>query len=358
MSAYGGARRVVSVRAWSCPVPMRYPVRLGAIEYIAREYAVLELRTDDGLEGRALGYTRGTPVIPAIAALATALGALDCSDPPTVQDRLSRRFLPGWQQLLRAASLIDIALWDIAARAGGVPLHRLLGASGAEAPLMAVTGYFSDRRSAEEIIEEAQSLTAEGVAGTKLILGGHDPEADGRLAAGMREALGSEATIGIDFHAPWRKVEEAVAHCRRLLPYDPRFVEDPFPSTAWRQLEQLAARLPEIAFAAGEDATASGGITAFLDAARLAEERGAIVAPHIFAYVHAPLCAALDVVANAEFVAAATGADPWDRLLARPWPLRDGAWRLAEEPGIDLPLDMERVAALARETLELKLDSA
>jgi L-alanine-DL-glutamate epimerase-like enolase superfamily enzyme len=358
-------RRVVRIEAWDCAVPMCQPVRLGAIVYDARGYVVLRVTCDDGLCGHAIGYSRGTPLLEAVSRLGPFVGPLDVAEPAVVQATLSRMLLPGWAQMVRAVSLLDIALWDIRAQAERLPLHRLLGAERDDAALMAVAGYYPDVRSDDELIDEAVGFDAEGM-GIKLILGGHDYVRDERVARRMREALPGGAQVGVDFHAPWRDVAEAARYCEPMAELDLRFIEDPFPGYEWRAMRDLAARLPT-PIAGGEDviglsalldllegvrflrldATASGGITTALDAIAAAEERGAAVVPHVFPYVHAVLCAARPAVANAEVIPASVGADPIDQLMTEPDPILGGRWILDEKPGLTLPLDWAAVERLA-----------
>jgi L-alanine-DL-glutamate epimerase-like enolase superfamily enzyme len=287
---------------------------------------------------------------------------LDLADPVALQERLGRRFMPGWAQLVRAASLLDIAAWDLAAQRSGLPLHVHLGGDRAAVPLMAVAGYFADQRGDDELIAEALRFAAEGVGTVKLILGGEDRRRDLGLATRVREGMPGEVALAVDFHAPWRDPREAAAYCEPLAALGVRFIEDPFPGREWHSFNDLAGLL-SVPLAAGEDAvslgaladlldgvgflradaTASGGLTTARAAGALAADRGVELVPHVFPHVHAPLCAAHPGAGNAEYIDAAVGADPIDRLLAEQYPIRDGQWRLGERPGLDLPLDWDAV---------------
>ncbi len=356
-------RRIVRVEGWLCRLPLRWPVRLGTIVYPSRDYAVIRVTCDDGLVGRAVGYTRGTALLESLRTLCDRASTLDAAHPTGLQTALRAAYLPGWAQFIRAASLLDIALWDVVAQAAGQPLHRMMGAERDDVPLMAVAGYFADQRSDDELIAEAVGFAEAGMAGVKLILPGRDAEHDEQLTGRIAAKLPAETFLAVDFHAPWQDIDSAARHCEPLARLGLRFIEDPFPATEWRALGELARRL-DVPLAAGEDmpsaagfrdllesvrflrldATSSGGISTMLKVAGLVREHGATAVPHVFPYVHAPLCAALDVVSNAEYIPAPVGSDPIDRLLAEPAPCADGRWVLSDRPGLDLPLDWDAVA--------------
>jgi D-arabinonate dehydratase len=358
-------RRVTRVEAWNCEVPMPWPVRLGSVVYNTRDFVVVQLTCDDGLSGRAVGYSRGTPLLEAVRGMAPFVGMLNVAEPEQAQAELSGLLLSGWAQFVRAASLIDIALWDVKAQAEELPLHRLLGAELSDVPVMAVSGYFSDVRSQDELVEEAIEFDRAGM-GAKLILGGYDSEWDQRLVHRIREALSPGTEIGVDFHARWRDPEEAASYFAPMDELGLRFIEDPFPGFDWRAMRDLANRI-KTPVAAGEDvigysalldllesvkylrldATASGGVSTALKAINAAADRGAVVAPHVFPYIHAVLCAAHEAVANIEVITASVGADPMDRLLTDADPIRNGRWVLDDEPGLTLPLDWTAIEEMS-----------
>ena len=94
------------------------------------ETVVLRVETEAGLEGwgevcpipRYLpAYARG--VAPALAELAPEILGADPIGPERLIDRLDAS-LPGHSY---AKSAVDIALWDITAKAAGLPLHALVG---------------------------------------------------------------------------------------------------------------------------------------------------------------------------------------------------------------------------------------
>ncbi len=374
---------VTGIDAWLCPMPLARPVRLGAMLYTTRDYVVVRVRTDGGPVGRAIGYSRGTPLLEALRTLAGALDRGLGVDPRAVQGDLRARFMPGWASFVRAASLLDIALWDAAAQEAGVPVQRMVGEGAATEPgSLVVAGYFADTRTRAELLDEVTALVEGGATTVKVMVPGLDVDDDLDLVAGIgRHVEGLVASAGttrgpveiaVDLHGGLRPFDPMAAEtARRFWDLGVAFIEDPFPGPDWRPLEHLVERAPELRLAVGEDlvglggaldllpfahllrvdATASGGYSFALDAVDAAERAGVGVAPHVFAPIHAPLAARTSAVRLVETIPARIGAEPIQPLLDPAHPWIDGVvWpSTAREgvTGIDLPLDFERVAQRA-----------
>ena len=126
-----------AVRVGTATLPLPAPLRLGPMEIAEREYAAVEVETDDGLVGKAYCLTRNAPVAACVERLdrtgrhrARGRRRRRCGTP--ARARRSRSAAPASSS--RAIGLVDIALWDIAAQAAGVPLWRHLGAHRPDAP--------------------------------------------------------------------------------------------------------------------------------------------------------------------------------------------------------------------------------
>ncbi|QJU52807.1 enolase C-terminal domain-like protein [Herbiconiux sp. KACC 21604] len=306
---------VTGIDAWLCPMPLARPVRLGAMLYTTRDYVVVRVRTDGGAVGRAIGYSRGTPLLEALRTLATALDRGLGVDPRAVQGDLRARFMPGWASFVRAASLLDIALWDAAAREAGVPVQRMFGegvgtgagasggagagggvvvgggagagagggTSGAASPepgSLVVAGYFADARTRAELLDEVTALVEGGATTVKVMVPGLDVDDDLDLVAGIgRHVEGLVASAGttrgpveiaVDLHGGLRPFDPMAAEtARRFWDLGVAFIEDPFPGPDWRPLEHLVERAPELRLAVGEDLVGLGGALDLLPFAHL-----------------------------------------------------------------------------------------
>lgn len=299
-------------------IPLERPIRLGDTEIREREYVVLRLIADDGLEGAAIGYTRGLP-----------FGGI------------------------RADSLREIAQWDLEAKHAGVPLWRLLGGTEPRVPVLAVGGYFMDQRRIEDVEDELRALVAAGFAHVKVHA--HEPA----LVERLRGAVGDGAVFSIDLHMRFGDLDTALAECRPLDGLGLGFIEDPFPPDRADLTAALAEEL-DTPVAAGEDAagldallalaraadvlridaTSSGGIAAVRAAA---EAAGGGAITHAFVELHAQVAGGTASIAMAETIPYATGANPVDRLLAATQPIEDGTLLLSEEPGNGLVFNWDAV---------------
>ena len=120
--------RIRRIRA--TPVNLRFaaPYRFAYGSTASLTKTVVEVETDDGLIGLGEGADGDTSQL--IETLGERLTGLE-----TDLNECERRCVPGmsfapWDNLTalrRAFGAIEIALWDLRARADNVPLHRLLG---------------------------------------------------------------------------------------------------------------------------------------------------------------------------------------------------------------------------------------
>ncbi len=192
-----------------------------------------------------------------------------------------------------ALSGLDIALWDLAAKAAGQSLSQFLGGAGR----VEIPGYASLFRYGEPevVAERTAAALAEGYRSIKLHEIG-EPE----VAAG-RQAAGPEVPIMVDANCPWSPAE-AREMALRFKPYDIFWLEEPiFPPENFAALATLRAETG-VALAAGENActafqfqqmfaagavdyaqpsvTKVGGVTEFRKVAALAESHGVALMPH------------------------------------------------------------------------------
>ncbi|WP_367346994.1 mandelate racemase/muconate lactonizing enzyme family protein [Stenotrophomonas bentonitica] len=195
-----------------------------------------------------------------------------------------------------ALAALDIALWDLRARAAGKPLWALLG----ERRRDAIPGYVSGlpASTVEEKVAMARSFVAQGHDAFKVhAVVSHEGIVEEMLA--LRRALGDAVQLMVDLH--WKfDHAQALALATQLLPARLTFIEAPLKPEDVAGLIALGQDSP-IPVAAGEEwATeyiaqlrlAGGtlayvqpemghtGITQFLRIARLAARHAVPVAPH------------------------------------------------------------------------------
>lgn len=164
-------------------------------------------------------------------------------------------FFSGGNLLSSAVSAVDIALWDLNAKALGVPVYRLLGGLVRDkVPAYCHIG----GHSLEGVVESGQRAVAEG---WRYIRWGipqqgqrHEPAVAIRESiAGMealRTGVGDEAEICFDIHARLDP-SDAIALSRGIAPTRPFFIEDPIRSENV-QLYRLLRQHIQSPLAAGE----------------------------------------------------------------------------------------------------------
>jgi len=195
-----------------------------------------------------------------------------------------------------ALAALDIALWDLRARAAGQPLWSLLGTRQRDS----IAGYVSGLPAAtvDEKVAMARTFAAQGHDAFKVhAVVSHDGIAE-EMAA-LRAALGEQVQLMVDLH--WKfDHAQALALAHELLPSRLTFIEAPLKPEDVAGLIALGADSP-IPVAAGEEwptdyvarlrldggtlayvqpEMGHTGITQFLRIARLAARRGVQVAPH------------------------------------------------------------------------------
>jgi L-talarate/galactarate dehydratase len=130
--------------------------------------------------------------------LASLIVGEDANDTERLFARARNRFRSaGWPGLAsRAYAVIDIALWDLKAKAAGLPLFKLLG--GARS---AASCFIGDLASAgtdpQQTIRVARPFLEQGVLGVSIEVGGGDVQLDADRVQQIRDGLGESAWLGI-----------------------------------------------------------------------------------------------------------------------------------------------------------------
>ncbi|GAB4470246.1 MAG: galactonate dehydratase [Armatimonadaceae bacterium] len=214
-------------------------------------------------------------------------------------------FYRGGPVLTSAISGIEQALWDIKGKRFGVPVYELLG--GPVRDKVRVYAWIGGDDPAD-VAAQALQRKSEGYTAIKMNATGplhwidspvHVVEAAARLQA-VREAVGPDFGIGIDFHG---RVHKGMAKMlvRALEPYTPMFIEEPVLAENNEAILELA-RLTTIPIATGErmftrwhfkqllaqggvdilqpDLSHAGGIWEVRKIAAMAEAYDVAIAPH------------------------------------------------------------------------------
>jgi galactonate dehydratase len=242
----------------------------------------VRLHTDTELTGLGEPYLENHPDV-VIAEVRRLEPFLIGKDPTRIEDLWQTMYTSGLGYVggpvkMSALSGIDIALWDLAGKAAGVPIYKLLGgacrdrirmyrATGGGLPWTVEPGqpYRAGRPStpamppgdARTYAEGARILTHEWGFRTLKV---HFSPGDGLEAtsqveryaewfAAVREGAGPDVDVAVDIHNPHPAIASQMIES--LAPHRPLFVEEPMPVERVDMLVQIASRT-SVPIAAGE----------------------------------------------------------------------------------------------------------
>src|SRR5919201_1241248 len=310
--------------------------------------------------------------MPASHAVARGLRELLVGRNPLEIDRLWRLMYMGTYHYGRAGaalhviSALDMALWDVAGKAAGRPVHELLGGARVER----VPVYASEvmPETPAEAAEIARRAADDGYGALKLGWGplGRDPDRDVELARAAREVLGPDRRLMLDGGMAYT-VKRAVELARRLEDVDLYWLEEPLAADNYEGYRRLADAVP-VRIAAGEadsglapfralvdaghvdvlqpDLARCGGFTIAREIAAFARERDVEVVPHCFS-TGVLVAAALHFVATLErptFSEYSVADSPLvSGVLREPLQLVDGALAVPTGPGLGIELNDDLV---------------
>ena len=199
------------------------PATTGGLNWQTMNTVWLRIVTDQGLEGwgEAFGHASAATTMAVLnTQLAPAVLGQDARDIGGLRPRLSKAFHGFGRNGAHvfALSALDIALWDIAGKAAGLPLWRLFGAT----PVAQLTCYASLLRYGEASMVAAacERATARGYRDIKL----HEITVPEVRAA--RQAIGPDARLMVDTNCPWT-VWQAIDMARRMREFDLTWLEEP-----------------------------------------------------------------------------------------------------------------------------------
>ncbi len=203
-----------------------------------RPRVIVALDTDDGLTGWGECYNHG-PDLALPPVLDYLYGFLAGQDPTRVEYLYNlllqqNRFPPGALGL-SAISALDHCLWDLAAKAAGVPVYKLLGGEVRDR-IKVYAGVYTapDAPAAKEEFDrlnEGWGFTAFKLSPWRVDIHAHRWGEVVRSSAdyfrSLRETVRSDYDIAFDAHAKIFEPATARQLGNALAPYDPLFFEEP-----------------------------------------------------------------------------------------------------------------------------------
>ena len=351
--------KIVGVEAVPLSIPFKYGAegwKLGSGGWKALDFCLVRVETDTGLIGwgEAFSYSCRRAVAAAVRDMVAPIAVgRDAADISGLHLEIQKRLHIFGRFGITAFALsgLDIALWDLAGKSAGKPLHALLGGARRERlPCYASLLRYGDK---ELLTQYCRRAIDEGFRAIKL------HEVDEKVIA----AAPRDAALLLDVNCEW-SVPEAIAVGKRLAPLGLEWFEEPvFPPEDAAGLRAVGEGCG-IPIAAGENCcfasqfaalldaravqyiqpsvTKLGGITEFLKVAALARERKVELAPHspyfgpgALATLH--LLAALTDEARFEYFYLWADATPYGSLLQP----SGGQLALPGAPGLGAEPDLD-----------------
>jgi D-galactarolactone cycloisomerase len=245
--------------AVGAPISLPYADQLASVVFGGYRATIVQVSTDEGLVGIGECMTRLAP---------KALQAIVEDLAPVLRGRDPRETEVLWELMygvmmnrghtrgffIEAVSGIDIALWDIAGKAQGVPVYHLLG--GKQHDRIAAYASSLRFRGLETTLETARQFVERGFRAMKIKIGQnpHDTAGDLRLVRAIRREVGDDITLMVDVNCGYHgDVASALRVGRQLEALNIAWYEEPLSPEHIDGYSALAAAL-DMPVAAGEAA--------------------------------------------------------------------------------------------------------
>jgi L-alanine-DL-glutamate epimerase-like enolase superfamily enzyme len=271
------------------------------------EIVGIRVSTDAGISGT--GYTitvgYGGSVIQEVLDTLYA-GELTGRDPHDVRDIWQRLYFGKAHWIGRAGATtmaqaaVDIALWDVIAKAAERPLWQVLGAAHAGTVPVYNTHAGWLNFSIKQLQDEARRLLDQGYTALKMKVGLPDADEDYRRVRAVRDVIGEQCVLMVDANQKW-DLRQATRAAHRLEDLGLSWLEEPlhpddipahralkdatsipialgehvYTTHAFR--DYLASRAVDVVQV---DVCRIGGITPWLEVAAMANAHGVRVCPH------------------------------------------------------------------------------
>lgn len=274
-------------------------------------FVFVKLETDEGISGIGEGTLeyKENALLGAIEDIKRVLIGQDPREVERISHELYRDSY--WRVgpvLQSAVSAVNMAMWDIKAKAAGVPVYEMLGGKVRDGVRMYANAWFAGAKTADEFAAAAVKAKNMGVTALKwdpfgkayMYMENADFRRSLEIVEAVRGAVGNDVDLLIEGHGRF-DIATGIKIANALKPFDPYFFEEPTPPDCLDALAQVHKSSP-VPIAAGErlysltqmrdflergcadfvqpDISHCGGISAVKKMAALCEAHYVALAPH------------------------------------------------------------------------------
>src|SRR6185312_8931725 len=231
-------------------IPVCVPLKKGLTaktahgEHVASPYVIVKVYTDAGIiglgEATISGLWSGETQAGTIAAIADYIAPqLVGTDPRDITAaRRTMDFVIKLNPFTKAA--VEMALWDIAGKAAGLPVYQLLGGKVRDRVRIKLVVWARDVPGSRAMAERHLEL---GVSCVK-VKTGLDPEMDIARVRAVREAAGPNVPLTIDSNCGWT-IQQAKYCLRQLADANLLLAEQPIPAGDPAGLAEVRRDVPQ-----------------------------------------------------------------------------------------------------------------
>jgi len=361
--------KITNVEAIVLTCPLKKPIMDATYTLPQRSAVLVKVDTDEGLSGIGeAAYFGGPPLITKMIIEKELKEHLIGEDPLNIEklgEKMYQRTIKHGRKgaIIASISGIDVALWDIKAKAADMPLYKLLGGCYEQIRAYASAGFYAEGKGLKELAEEMASYVEEGFTAVKMKIGRLSQTRDVERVKAVREAISDDVDLLVDGNNAYTSYQ-AIKIARKMEEHDIFWFEEPVPAEDIEGSAKVAAAI-DTPVAAGEneftrygfrdliinkaldiaqpDVTWCGGITEAKKIAAMASAWNITCVPHSFS-------SAISLVANLHFSASIPNSlfqefdrnyNPLrDNLLQEPITInKEGYIELGDKPGLGVELE-------------------
>ena len=373
--------KIAAIETFDLTCPLERPFGWSQGWLDQRSTTLVKVSTDDGL----VGWGEGAAASLIDGLLAPLLIGQDPMNRAGLWERMFHALYNGNNAVGLAGSALsalDIALWDLAGKATGLPVCALLGGKVRDKVAAYATGlYYTEGEFPDRLLDEARGYVAAGFKGMKTKVGGLSIAEDVARVHALRDAIGPDIHLMVDANEAYNATT-AIRIGQKLADLDLVWFEEPVNAQDLDAYLEVKAALP-MAIAGGEnlrtryefkpyltrraydivqpDIMHCGGITEMQRICAMANACGIQVNPHVWGSP-VMIAATLHLAATLPPCPPAHNAQPYmqepvmefDRtpsairqeLCAVPFDQEDSFVRVPTGPGLGIEVDEEVVERL------------